>query len=99
MTSGGSESILLAMKASRDYQRAMKGITQPEIIVAGSAHAAYWKAAEYFRMKLVQVGRVDCLILRCATLCPCCAVLFSGAGAGATQLQRRHSAHGLHTSC
>jgi hypothetical protein len=57
MTSGGSESILLAMKASRDYQRAAKGITQPEIIVAGSAHAAYWKAAEYFRMKLVQVGR------------------------------------------
>jgi sphinganine-1-phosphate aldolase len=56
MTSGGSESILSAMKASRDYMRAQRGIDEAEMIVAVSAHAAYWKAAEYFRIKLVTVG-------------------------------------------
>lgn len=55
MTSGGTESILLAMKASRDYMRARKGISKPEILIARSAHAAYWKAADYFNMKLVVV--------------------------------------------
>lgn len=49
MTSGGTESILSAMKASRDYMRASRGVTQPEMIIADSAHAAYWKAAEYFK--------------------------------------------------
>lgn len=31
MTSGGTESILLAMKSSRDYMKAMKGISKPEM--------------------------------------------------------------------
>lgn len=43
MTSGGSESILSAIKASRDYMRATRGITQPEMVIAVSAHAAYYK--------------------------------------------------------
>ena len=34
MTSGGTESILLAVKSSRDYMRAKKGITKPEMYVA-----------------------------------------------------------------
>ncbi|GFH07831.1 uncharacterized protein HaLaN_02692, partial [Haematococcus lacustris] len=55
MTSGGTESILLAMKASRDWAAAKRGVRQPEIIIARSAHAAYFKAAEYFAMKLVVV--------------------------------------------
>ncbi|GMH14487.1 hypothetical protein Nepgr_016328 [Nepenthes gracilis] len=33
MTSGGTESILLAMKSSRDYMKAKKGITRPEMII------------------------------------------------------------------
>lgn len=33
MTSGGTESILLAVKTSRDYMRAKKGITKPEMYV------------------------------------------------------------------
>ncbi|GLC37254.1 hypothetical protein PLESTB_001143300 [Pleodorina starrii] len=59
MTSGGTESILSAVKASRDYMAAKKGIRQPEMIIGVSAHAAYWKAAEYFKIKLhvVPVGR------------------------------------------
>eukprot|EP00877_Chromochloris_zofingiensis_P001217 jgi/Chrzof1/11096/Cz05g23150.t1 len=55
MTSGGTESILMAIKASRDFMKATKGITQPEMIVGQSAHAAYWKAAEYFNIKLIIV--------------------------------------------
>ncbi|EIE26884.1 PLP-dependent transferase [Coccomyxa subellipsoidea C-169] len=55
MTSGGTESILTAVKASRDYMRARKGIRRPEMIVGQSAHAAFFKAAEYFNVKLVKV--------------------------------------------
>lgn len=33
MTSGGTESILLAVKTSRDYMKATKGITSPEMLV------------------------------------------------------------------
>ena len=56
MTSGGTESILSAVKASRDFMRATKGITEPEMIIGDSAHAAFFKAAEYFKIKLRQVG-------------------------------------------
>ena len=33
MTSGGTESILMAVKSSRDYMKAKKGITSPEMCV------------------------------------------------------------------
>ena len=55
MTSGGTESILTAVKASRDYMRARKGIRHPDMVVGQSAHAAFFKAAEYFKVKLVVV--------------------------------------------
>ncbi|KAH9623593.1 hypothetical protein KSS87_008647 [Heliosperma pusillum] len=55
MTSGGTESILLAVKSSRDYMRAKKGITNPEMIIPVSAHSAYDKAAQYFKIKLRRV--------------------------------------------
>lgn len=55
MTGGGSESILTMMKACRDYSRYVKGIRQPELIIGDSAHAAYFKGAEYFKIKLVMV--------------------------------------------
>lgn len=56
MTSGGTESILTAVKASRDYMRAKRGIKHPEMVIGQSAHAAFFKAAEYFKIKLVVVG-------------------------------------------
>ena len=56
MTSGGTESILSAVKASRDYMRFTKGITEPEMIIGESAHAAFYKAAEYFQIKLIRVN-------------------------------------------
>ena len=55
MTGGGSESILTMMKACRDYSRYVKGIRKPEVIIGDSAHAAYFKGAEYFKIKLVMV--------------------------------------------
>ncbi|KAL6626541.1 hypothetical protein ACP70R_030267 [Stipagrostis hirtigluma subsp. patula] len=55
MTSGGTESILLAVKTSRDYMRSKKGITKPEMIIAESAHSAYDKAAQYFNIKVRRV--------------------------------------------
>ncbi|GAB4839743.1 Dihydrosphingosine phosphate lyase [Ancistrocladus abbreviatus] len=55
MTSGGTESILLAVKSSRDYMKAKKGIMKPEMIIPESAHSAYDKAAQYFNIKLRRV--------------------------------------------
>ncbi|KAM6104851.1 LOW QUALITY PROTEIN: sphingosine-1-phosphate lyase 1 [Pterocles gutturalis] len=54
MTSGGTESILMACKAYRDlaYER---GIKQPEMLVPVSAHAAFDKAAHYFGLKLIHI--------------------------------------------
>ena len=55
MTSGGTESILTAVKASRDYMRYKHGIKHPEMIIGVSAHAAFFKAAVYFGIKLIKV--------------------------------------------
>lgn len=54
-TSGGTESILMACKAYRDWGRKVKGITQPELIIPESAHAAFHKAGQYFGIKVHQV--------------------------------------------
>jgi sphinganine-1-phosphate aldolase len=52
MTSGGTESILMAMKTYRDYGRTTRNITEPEIVVPITAHAAFDKACAYFGIKL-----------------------------------------------
>jgi len=54
VTSGGTESLLLAMKTYRDWARATRGITAPEAVVPASAHAAFDKAAQYFGIKLIR---------------------------------------------
>ncbi|CAJ0830396.1 10104_t:CDS:10 [Entrophospora sp. SA101] len=54
-TSGGTESILMACKAYRDWAREVKGITSPEIVVPDTIHAAFDKAASYFNIKLVHI--------------------------------------------
>lgn len=54
VSSGGTESILLAMKTYRDWAEAEKGITEPEIIAPVTAHAAFVKASQYFRMKITR---------------------------------------------
>lgn len=55
MTSGGTESILMAVKTARDWARAERpGITRPEIVLPVSAHPAFDKAAEYFDVQLIK---------------------------------------------
>ncbi|KAE8591234.1 hypothetical protein XENTR_v10018357 [Xenopus tropicalis] len=54
VTSGGTESILMACKAYRDLAYE-KGIKHPEIVAPVSAHAAFEKAAHYFGMKIVHI--------------------------------------------
>ncbi|MBU1659877.1 MAG: aminotransferase class V-fold PLP-dependent enzyme [Chloroflexi bacterium] len=55
VSSGGTESILLAMKTYRDWARDKKGIKHPEMIVPTTVHAAFDKAAQYFRIKMIRV--------------------------------------------
>jgi len=55
ITSGGTESILLAMKTYRDKAFKEKGISQPEIVLPVTAHAAFDKAAHYFGIRLIKI--------------------------------------------
>jgi glutamate/tyrosine decarboxylase-like PLP-dependent enzyme len=55
VTSGGTESILLAMKTYRDRGRAENGIRKPNIVLPVTAHAAFDKAGEYFKIKIKRV--------------------------------------------
>lgn len=48
MTSGGTESLFLALAAARDRARAMRpSIAKPEIVIPWSAHPAFDKGAHY----------------------------------------------------
>jgi glutamate/tyrosine decarboxylase-like PLP-dependent enzyme len=55
VSSGGTESILLAMKTYRDWAREKKGVTSPEVILPVSSHAAFEKACQYFNIKPIYV--------------------------------------------
>ncbi|GAB4513173.1 MAG: pyridoxal-dependent decarboxylase [Haliangiales bacterium] len=55
VSSGGTESIMLAMKTYRDHARAERGIRRPEMVVPVTAHAAFDKAAQYFGIRQVKV--------------------------------------------
>jgi sphinganine-1-phosphate aldolase len=74
VTSGGTESCLLAVKTYRDLARATRGVRRPEMIVPTTAHVAWFKASEYFGVKLrrlplddrlhADVSRLDAVINR-----------------------------------
>ena len=55
LTSGGTESLLQAVKTARDVARHERGIPHPQIVAAESAHAAFTKAADYFDVELIRV--------------------------------------------
>ena len=56
MTSGGTESILMAMKTARDWARAQwPQRTPPEVVLPATAHPAFAKAAHYFGLTLVPI--------------------------------------------
>ncbi len=55
MTSGGTESIMMAIKTARDWARVNRPeIKDPEMVLPVSAHPAFLKAAHYFNVKAVQ---------------------------------------------
>ncbi|MFI1567179.1 pyridoxal phosphate-dependent decarboxylase family protein [Streptomyces sp. NPDC020490] len=54
-TSGGTESILLAVKTARDHARAVRGVTRPQLVLPSTAHAAFHKAAHYLGLETVVV--------------------------------------------
>ncbi len=54
VTSGGTESLLQAVKTARDVGRE-RGIARPGVVAGQSAHAAFTKAADYFDVDLVRV--------------------------------------------
>ncbi len=55
VSSGGTESILLAMKAYRDRARSRHGIRHPEMVVPVTAHAAFDKASRYFGIRKIEI--------------------------------------------
>ena len=54
-TSGGTESILMAILTYRDWARDTKGIKTPELVAPASAHVAFEKACHYFGIKYVTI--------------------------------------------
>lgn len=55
MTSGGSESILLAIKACRDHARAQGASGELEIVAPYSVHPAFDKGAQLMGLRVVRV--------------------------------------------
>ncbi|KAH7367229.1 sphingosine-1-phosphate lyase [Plectosphaerella cucumerina] len=56
-TSGGTDSILMACLSARQRGFIEKGITEPEMILPSTAHTAFRKAGDYFKIK---IHLVDC---------------------------------------
>jgi glutamate/tyrosine decarboxylase-like PLP-dependent enzyme len=52
MTSGGTESIIMAVKAARERARAERGVTEPNMVIPVTAHPAFAKAASYLAIEL-----------------------------------------------
>ena len=64
LTSGGTESIFLAVQVARDHARTVRGIAEPQLLTANTAHPAFAKAAKYLDVEHVRVpvgpdGRAD----------------------------------------
>ena len=56
LTTGGTESIILAVKTARDMARATQpDVKEPEMVLPKTAHAAFHKAAHYLSVKPVVV--------------------------------------------
>ena len=56
LSSGGTESILLAVKTARDYGKSKDpGLKEPEMVLPITAHPAFEKAGHYFGVKSVHI--------------------------------------------
>ena len=57
ITSGGTESIMMAVKTARDWAKVNRPeVTAPEMVLPVSAHPAFLKAAHYYNLKVVQTA-------------------------------------------
>ena len=58
MSSGGTESIFLAVQVARDHSRSVRGIAEPQLLTPSTAHPAFAKAAKYLDLEhiLIPVG-------------------------------------------
>lgn len=56
MTTGGTESIMMACKAYRDYALDTRGVTNPNIVMPTTAHSGFDKAAQYLKMHVKTVA-------------------------------------------
>ena len=62
ITSGGTDSITMAMKAARDFARKEKGVTGPlNIVLPRSAHPAFDKAAAVMEIEVRRTALADFL--------------------------------------
>lgn len=55
LTSGGTESIFLAVQTAREHARTTRGIAEPQIITANTAHPAFEKACHYLDVERIVV--------------------------------------------
>lgn len=55
VTSGGTESVLLAVLTAREHARATRGVTEPQLVLPVTAHAAFHKAAHLFGLETIAV--------------------------------------------
>ncbi|AIG98203.1 MULTISPECIES: aspartate aminotransferase family protein [Archaeoglobus] len=59
-TYGGTESIMLALKAAREkFRKEEGGNVVPEIVLPATAHPAFWKSAEYLGMRCLRAKLDD----------------------------------------
>ncbi|XP_066249897.1 sphingosine-1-phosphate lyase [Euwallacea similis] len=56
MTTGGTESIMMACKAYRDFARETRGIRRPEMVLPVTAHSGFDKAGQYLNIRLRHVA-------------------------------------------
>lgn len=55
-TSGGTESIILAVKSARDHAQEVRKIDRPQMVLPITAHAAFRKAAHYLGVEVVDAA-------------------------------------------
>ena len=56
LTTGGTESIILALFCYREYAKKTKGITRPEIVVPRTIHPAFDKGCAYMNIKINKIN-------------------------------------------
>jgi len=59
VTSGGTESCLMAVKTYRDMAKDQRRVKRPEMILPETAHVAWFKASEYFGVKIRLLPLLD----------------------------------------